>query len=256
MYPFFSYLKFLWSSTNEHGVHSPFVYSFLTLCLYNTKKDPAYKTLQAYRKDLKNNSKTIQVTDFGAGSRVFKSNTRAIAAIAKNAGINFKRQKTLYRIVQYLKCTSILELGTSVGIATSALALNNKNATVTTIEGCKEIAATAKYYFSKYGFQNISCLNTDFNTYFASKKITPLDLVYIDGDHTKKGTLDNFNALLPYVKNNTILIFDDIYWSKEMTEAWTQIHQNPNVTVSIDTYFWGIVFFRKEQRKQHFKIRM
>ena len=32
---FKSYLKFLLKSTNEHGVHSPFVYNFVTRCLYN-----------------------------------------------------------------------------------------------------------------------------------------------------------------------------------------------------------------------------
>jgi len=56
--------------------------------------------------------------------------------------------------------------------------------------------------------------------------------------------------------NNTILIFDDIYWSQEMTEAWREIYAQPEVTVSIDMYHWGLIFFRKEQRKEHFNIRM
>ena len=32
---FISYLKFLIKSTNQHGVHSPFIYNFVTRCLYN-----------------------------------------------------------------------------------------------------------------------------------------------------------------------------------------------------------------------------
>lgn len=44
----FSYLQFLVKSTNQHGVHSPFVYNYITKGLYQQKKDFAlsYKTNQ------------------------------------------------------------------------------------------------------------------------------------------------------------------------------------------------------------------
>ena len=86
-----SYLKFLWNSKNEHGVHSPFVFDLVTKCFYDKKKHFEYKVLKNYRNSLLQNKNTIEVTDFGAGSRVFKSNTRAINKIAKNAGISSKR---------------------------------------------------------------------------------------------------------------------------------------------------------------------
>ena len=41
-----------------------------------------------------------------------------------------------------------------------------------------------------------------------------------------------------------------------MSEAWEFIKTHEKVTVSIDTFFWGIVFFRKEQVKEHFTIRV
>jgi hypothetical protein len=40
-----------------------------------------------------------------------------------------------------------------------------------------------------------------------------------------------------------------------MTEAWETIKKHPQVTVTIDTFYWGIVFFRKAQAKEHFTIR-
>ena len=52
------------------------------------------------------------------------------------------------------------------------------------------------------------------------------------------------------------MIFDDIYWSAEMTAAWDEIASHEDVSVSIDTYQWGLVFFRKEQVKQHFVLRV
>ena len=61
---------------------------------------------------------------------------------------------------------------------------------------------------------------------------------------------------LKNVHNDSVIIFDDIYWSKDMTDAWWQIIANEKVTLSIDTFQWGMVFFRKEQPKQHFVIRI
>ena len=81
-------------------------------------------------------------------------------------------------------------------------------------------------------------------------------MIYIDGNHQKEATLNYFELLVESVDNNSVLIFDDIHWSKPMTEAWQEIKQHPKVTLTIDTFFWGFVFFRKEQEKEHFSIRV
>lgn len=103
-----SYLNFLWHSKNQHGVHSPFVFQWVTKCLYDSKSYPEYAVLKNYRNALLQNKNTIEVTDFGAGSRVFKSNTRAINQIAKTAGISPKRAKLLFRITRYFQPSTIL----------------------------------------------------------------------------------------------------------------------------------------------------
>ncbi|MEJ7676870.1 MAG: hypothetical protein WKG06_03130 [Segetibacter sp.] len=55
---------------------------------------------------------------------------------------------------------------------------------------------------------------------------------------------------------SSVFIFDDIHWSKEMEEAWKYIQQHSAVTLTIDLFFIGIVFFRREQKvPQHFVIR-
>jgi hypothetical protein len=51
------------------------------------------------------------------------------------------------------------------------------------------------------------------------------------------------------------MIFDDIYWNKDMEKAWQEIKNNQKVTVSIDLFYFGLIFFRKEQEKQHFILR-
>ena len=256
---FKSYLKFIWNSTNAHGVHSPFVFDLVRNCFYDKTNYPEYRVLENYRNSLLQNKNTIEVTDFGAGSRVFKSNTRAINKIAKNAGISVERAKLLFRIVTYFQPESILEIGTSLGLATSALALNNFSA-VTTLEGCPNTMAIAKNQlqlkFPKFS-NKINFINTEFSSYLKNGELTTdnRQLIFFDGNHSKKATLDYFELLLPTITNESVWIFDDIHWSQEMEEAWEIIKKHPKVTVTVDTFQWGIVFFRSEQVKEDFIVR-
>lgn len=252
-----SYLHFLWHSKNEHAVHSPFVFNLLTKCFYDKKFKPEYDILKKYRNELLQNKNTIEVTDFGAGSRVFKSNVRPISQIAKTAGISQKRAELLFRIVNYLQPDTILEIGTSLGLATSALSLGNPKASIITLEGCPETAKQAQLYLQKLNFNNVELIVTEFSSYFKNNQLSTIShqLIYFDGNHSKEATLDYFDLLLPTITNETVWIFDDIHWSSEMEEAWEIIKSNPKVTVSIDTFQWGLVFFRYEQPKQHFIIR-
>lgn len=263
-----SYLNFLYHSKNEHGVHSPFVFNLVTKCFYDKKQYPEYAILKNYRKSLLQNKNTIEVTDFGAGSRVFKSNKRAVNQIAKTAGIATKRAELLFRITKYFQPENILEIGTSLGLATSALALGtraegelneaNTKAKITTLEGCENTLAVAQKQFEIFELNNICSVSTEFNTYLKDQQPTTynLQLIYFDGNHSKTATLNYFELLLPTITNETVWIFDDIHWSKDMEAAWETIQNHPKVTVTIDTFQWGMVFFRAEQEKEHFVIRV
>jgi predicted O-methyltransferase YrrM len=266
LHPLKSYLIFLWNSKNQHGVHSPFVYNLITKCFYDTKKYPEYSILKAYRTSLLANKEKIDVTDFGAGSRVFKSTTRPICQIAKTAGISPKRAKLLFRIVNYLQPNTILEIGTSLGLATSALSFGleaktnrvklNIDAKITTLEGCPKTLNQCQLQLQKFNINNVTSINTEFSSYISNQDPRPKtqDLIYFDGNHSKKATLEYFDLLLPTITNDSVWIFDDIHWRKDMEEAWKIIRNHPKVSVTIDTFQWGIVFFRSEQKKEHFVI--
>ncbi|SFF74508.1 Predicted O-methyltransferase YrrM [Salegentibacter agarivorans] len=261
-------------------MHSPFVYDLVTNCFYDKKKYNEYKLLKQYRKDLLKNNTTIQVTDFGAGSRVFTSNKRTISAIAKNVGIPKKRARFLFRLVNYLSCKNNLELGTSLGIGAAALAANKKS-NLLSIEGCPQTAEVARKQLKKFNIKNVKLTVGEFEEILSkivtqpeeksktskdsqghqqqtknNKHQTTFDLIYFDGHHTKKATLKYFQQLLSSAHNSSVFVFDDIHWSAEMEEAWEEIKAHPKVRVTIDTFFLGLVFFRKEQAKQHFTIRL
>lgn len=259
-----SYLKFLWHSKNEHAVHSPFVFTLITKCFYDRKPKPEYQVLKEYRKKLLENRNTIEVTDFGAGSKVFKSNRREISRIAKTAGITQNRAELLFRVTAYFQPDTILEIGTSLGLATAALALESQNAgskaQITTLEGCPETTKIAQEQLEKFGFTNVNSVVTEFSSYLekenASRNTEHFSLIYFDGNHQKQATLGYFDLLLPTITNDSVWIFDDIHWSPAMENAWETIKKHPKVTVTIDTFQWGFVFFRQEQPKEHFIIRV
>lgn len=256
MHQAFAYFRFLLKSQNQHGLHSPFVYDLVTNCFYDKKKYPEYNTIRTYKTELIKNQNEIEVTDFGAGSRVFTSNKRKVSDIAKIAGITSKKSKFLFRITQYLQLKNCLELGTSLGIASAAIA-SAENTKVTTIEGCPETAKMAQQYFQKFGFKNIDSRINDFKNCLPKLAETAqFDLIYFDGNHQKKATLNYFNQLKQTAHNDSVFIFDDIHLSVEMEEAWKKIKQDAKVRVTIDTFYFGLVFFRKEQAKQHFIIRL
>jgi predicted O-methyltransferase YrrM len=231
------------------------VYDLVTKCFNDKTKYPEYEILKSHRKALRSDTSTFEMKDFGQGSRVFKGSARKVSAVLKNAGMRKKRQRLLFRLAKYFNSENVLELGTSLGLGTVALSLSNEFSAINTVEGCPNTLSKAQEYFEKFNLHNIQ-IHQELFSEFLENTSTQFDLIFIDGDHNGERTLGYFNSLLKKVHNDSVIIFDDIYWSKDMTVAWQKIITNENVTVSIDTFQWGLVFFRKEQPKQHFVIRI
>lgn len=253
------YLQYYVRASNGrgHGIHSPFVFDFITNVLNDKKQYPSYPEIEAIRSALKKNENSIEVEDFGAGSNSLKSNIRIIKDIANSSLKPKKYAQLLYRIVQYYKPETVLELGTSLGITTAYLAAANAKATIFTCEGAKNIAAVAQDNFTRSGIHNITLVTGDFGKTLPSllSAQNEIDFAFIDGNHRELPTLDYFHQLLSHSTNATILVFDDIHWSLEMERAWTAIQQQAAVTLTIDLFFIGIVFINKDFKvKQHFSI--
>lgn len=250
------YLQFIFKASNQHGIHSPFVYQLVTRCFYKKIAKNSWRTFLNARQYLLDNKKIIKVTDFGSGSKVFKNNERQVSKIVKVAGISSEKAKLLIKTVNYFKPKNILEIGTSLGLGTSAIKIGNDNAAITTLEGCPETSKIAQDLFDENNFNAIDIIQGDFSkTLSKSTENKQFDLIYFDGNHTKQATLNYFEECLKTIHNDSFFIFDDIYWTAEMQEAWSIIKKHPKVTVTVDVFYFGIVFFRKEQVKEHFKIR-
>lgn len=251
-----NYSHYRLTSKTPHGIHSPFVYNLVTQVIRDKKTYPAYKQIEALRTKLLRDERVLNTTDLGAGSKKKAAPAKKVKQIARNSAKPARYAQLLFRLVSHFKPTTILELGTSLGLSTLYLAAGNKNAAVITIEGCPETAALAKENFTQLDAPIV--LHTgNFDTVLPAvlSGQQTLDFVFIDGNHRKTATLNYVNACIAKSNTDAVFIIDDINWSAEMQQAWQQIKQLPQVTVTLDLFYMGIVFFRKEQAKEHFVIR-
>lgn len=251
-----TYLRWFPKTIHLHGIHSPFVYTFAKECLNNHKSTTHKRELSLYRQRLLGAERRIEVTDFGAGSRIFKSNERRICDIAKHAGATERRMHLLQRVIAYLKPERVLELGTSIGMATCAMALGSKNSTITSLEGCPNTLEIARENLNHFKIDNVKLVEGRFCQSIKKLNNHKLDIIYFDGNHSQKATLEYVRLLLPTAINGTLWIFDDIHWSPEMTQAWEHIKALPEISVTIDCYHLGFVFFRNEQLTEDFHVRL
>ncbi|MDT8412384.1 MAG: class I SAM-dependent methyltransferase [Vicingaceae bacterium] len=253
----FNYLGFLLKSKNEHGIQSPFVFELYTQIIKDDQKYYCFDDIESIRAMLLLSKQKINVTDLGAGSKVHSSTERRIANITKFSSKPPKYGQLLFRLANRFKPSSIIEIGTSVGISTMYLAAHNSKCTVHTIEGCPNITKIAKVNFKKIGYNNIKIYNDSFENALPTiiSQHETLDFVYFDGNHTKAATLSYFNKCVEKASVKSVFIFDDIYWSDEMKAAWEEIKKHPKVTTTIDVFVFGMVLFNTDLSKENFVLR-
>lgn len=254
------YIQYYFTASNGkgHGVHSPFVFEFIIKVLNDKRHFAAYDQVEALRRKLLADKTMLEVEDFGAGSAISNTRQRSIADIARHAAKSKKFSQLLFRIVQYYQPATVLELGTSLGISTAYMALANPTAKVITGEGSKAIARQAVKNFQQLSLPNIELVPGNFDDTLPGILAgqSSIELAFIDGNHRLEPTLRYFEQLLPNITDSTIIILDDIHWSEGMEQAWQQVKDHPDVTLTIDLFFIGLVFFRKDFKvKQHFAIR-
>ena len=257
------YIAYYLKAKKLHGIHSPFVYNFMERVLYKKNDATLFNAVELKRKELLNNKEIITIEDLGAGSKNKKGNKRSISYIANTSLKPIKWARLLYNINFYFKPNISIELGTSLGITTSYMALAMPiNSKLYTIEGSEAIHNKANEIFVALQLKNLYSYLGNFDNELPKLLQTlknnnnKIDILYIDGNHQYAPTISYFLQALTLCNNNSIIIFDDIHWSKSMEAAWQFAKQHEAVTLTIDLFFIGIVFLRKEQQqKEHFVLK-
>jgi len=260
LYQIFAYLRYWLRSGNAHGLHSPFIYGLYTTVICHNGKFGAFGPIEARRRELRRSTQRIAVTDFGAGSQVAGAGgrERQLGDIARHAAKPPRLAQLLFRLVNHFQPATILELGTSLGLTTAYLAAADSRNQVITFEGCPNTAAVARETFEKLHLGNVQLVtgNLDQTLPATLAQLTkPVDFVFFDGNHRYEPTLRYFEQCLGKAHENSVFVLDDIHWSAEMEQAWEAIKAHPAVTVTVDLFYVGLVFFRKKQPRQDFRLR-
>lgn len=245
---FLRYFIYLLKTIKKQHIQSPFVFELYTKIIKERNHYYVFDNIESVRSKMLISTKRINVSDFGTG----ESTSRSISSIAKKSLKSAKYGQLLFRLVNHLQPKNLLELGTSLGITSSYLSFANSSSKLTTIEGCPETAKIAKSNFNLLSATNINLVIGPFDNMLHEElnNLDKIDFVFFDGNHNLEPTLDYFELCLNKVHEKSVFVFDDIHWSKNMELAWNTIKKHPQITISIDLFEMGLVFFNKEQKKQ------
>jgi predicted O-methyltransferase YrrM len=231
------YIRYWLTASNGkgHGIHSPFIYDLVRNVINDNSPYPAYRPIESLRHELEHHNEYIVTEDFGAGTSRKEGQDRRISSIARHALKPRKFGQLFFRLAQYYRPDSILELGTSLGVTTAYLASGHPSARVITLEGAPAIAHIARQNFNRLHLDRIQLIEGNFDQTLDTvvlRGLSSLDLVYVDGNHRLEPTTRYFNQMKPLLQSHSILLFDDIHWSREMENAWSILRNDPAVTCS------------------------
>lgn len=252
----FRYLRHVAATKTRYGVHSPFLYDFITHVLEDHNQYAEYRIAEGTKSAMLDNKTTIRITDLGTGGVRKREYTRQISDIARHSSKSQKTGRLLHRIVKYYAPSTILELGTSLGVSTLYMAAAGKAKKIVTMEGCPATADTAKNNFIRVGMDHIEVVqgNIDDKLEAVLQGFEILDFVFFDANHRFEATIEYFNLCKERTSENSLFVFDDIHWSAGMERAWRSIVKENDVTLSVDLFSLGLVFFRKGLSKQHINV--
>lgn len=252
-----SYIRYLFCSKTKNTIHSPFLYNLVISVFDDSTKYPEYTQIEKLKKALLSDNRLISVTDFGAGSKVIQKTSRIVKDITRTSSKPLKIGRLLFRLSKHFQPKTIIELGTSFGLSSAWLAAGSPEAEVYTIEGCPAIASIASENLNNLNHGKISLIHGVFDEELPRllHTLNEVGLVFIDGNHRCKPTVSYFEQCLSKSVNETCFVIDDIHWSDEMETAWQEVKDNKKVTMTVDLFFYGLVFVNQGLSKQNLVLR-
>ncbi|EMR02119.1 O-methyltransferase [Cesiribacter andamanensis] len=250
-----AWLRYWLEAVNEHSLHAPFVYQLYREVI--RPQGPSLPAVEQLRRELLESGEWLQLQEMGAGSSLTTNNKRPVASIARHSLTPARFSQLLYRLLQFTQAQTVLELGTSLGLNSLYMAAAIPAGTLYTIEGCPQTAALARRHVELQQVTNIQLLtgNIDQQLPQLLAQASPqLDLAYLDANHTYEATLRYFGWLLPHLHPQSVVVVDDIHWSAGMQQAWQELCRHPSVTLSLDLYEAGLLFFRPGMQAQQYVL--
>ncbi|MBN2639373.1 MAG: hypothetical protein JXR65_09860 [Bacteroidales bacterium] len=254
-----SRLAYQTNSRSRFKVHSPFVFDLIEKVLKDDADYPQYAKIEGYKKSLSKSSVVIETVDFGedAGNRDYISTFEKLGPLVKERSQRKKQGRLLFRLNRFFNPKTILEFGTAAGIGTAYLKSGAPESKLITMEGCASLADVASGTFETLNLQDIDIRIGHFEVNLPSvlEELKVLDMVFFDGNRRYEPIVKYFNICIEKAGENSYFVFNRIHRSRDMERAWNKIKSDSRVSISLDLYNFGIVFFRTGIPKQDFVIR-
>lgn len=268
----FKYIQHLFYRKHRkgHGIHSPYLFQFVNAVVFNGDGVDVPADILKAHTDLRNDRSIIPSAEeevlLGAQSKVDSKEIRTIHSFVRRSSVSKAQAALLFRMVQWLNPEMILELGTGLGVSTLYLAAGMGEASdpesglfkVHTIEGDPARAVFSQELFKRLGLNGVKvhCGDVDKKVNELAAQLPGRFLAFVDANHKYEPTLRYLRLLINAAGEESLIILDDIYWSKGMCQAWNEVISWPEVRVSLDLFHMGILLLRKDLHKTHLKIKI
>lgn len=209
--------------------------------------------IQKFIHSLSNSQEKIPVHTLGAKSQHGSGDKRSVGSLVRFGSTSPFGRRLLSGLSVHFNCRTIYELGTSLGLTTLYLS-RDPHTSVFTFEGNEALVEKARTHFQVFDRKNIRIIEGDINKTLgqALAEYPPPNLAYIDANHRYEPTLRYVRMLLKHGGENVILVIGDIHWSAEMTTTWESLKCLDEVTVSVDLFEAGLLFFRSDLTPGHY----
>lgn len=235
------------------GVHSPFVFNLITKVIEERCPYYSFNDIELLRKQLLQKEDKITYPDRQQKGKV---RCRTIGQIVEREAIRAKHGALLFRLANYFKPKHILQLGPAMGLSTLYLTSYATGLKCIALENVPEFASIAQMAFDKAAHNPIDLRVGGYMDLLpaALKEIEQLDFVFFNTLYEQQNNSRLFKECLKQVHNDTVFVFEGIKASRKMREFWKEVCACPEVTVTIDLYSMGIVFFNKRLHKRDYIV--
>ena len=235
------YVQYYFTASNAkgHGIHSPFVFELVTKVLNDDRQFYSFEPIESLRKQIIHQNKKSKG---GAFSRMMLP----------------KYDQLLFKLVHFWSPDSIVNIGSSIVLNVPYLASANLNTPLYALEPSLENAQLANTQFIQLGLNNIQLIPGSLSNNLPDVlgKITKLDLALVNVELNSDGLITLFEQLVEKAHPGSMIVLNHIHLNAEMERAWEQIKLHEAVTLTVDLFHLGLVFFRKENIiKENFIIR-
>lgn len=202
-----------------HGIHSPFVFNFITKVIEEKSPYYAYEDIRTYLENfpdiIHNESKT---------------------------------DRLVFKIVNYFNAKNIVELGAGNGINT--LYLTRASSDIKCISTGLNLGQSDESYDLFKGWKrNITLSREEF-----PQLVEMPDCIYVNLRNYQPDQSKLVSYLLNNVREHSFIFVDGIRTNRKQQMLWKKLMENGKVAISLDLFHVGILFFDKKYHKRNYKL--